>query len=347
MNKFQKLAELNKDIELLEAYGKFKSALILHEKFIRVAQEVYPSNSRTREDRAPILNPGFDTSMRIRDYILEYAKDIKRLGNKASVPKTINNLKEQDFIEKVKQGQINPDLFDENTVQDYAFILSNQANATSNQSAQVMDENFLSTEIKPTSYATEDRGYTYEKYFNGKLKKLQNAQNKDLVISEIRSDGFLKEEDKLQIINAISSNQTETSSQNSKRQPQIGNMELATTPVPDIGPNPDPRNDVPVSPQTTSNRGDGLTVNKGNIIYPEDTANQNAKELSAEEMKKRIQYYEDKINEYHNLKNNPKYKEKMLLYLTTYMDNNYDQGKLDSNSYSRLMNALGEKSGIS
>ena len=64
-------------------------------------------------------------------------------------------------------------------------------------------------------------------------------------------------------------------------------------------------------------------------------------------MKKRIQYYEDKINEYHNLKNNPKYKEKMLLYLTTYMDNNYDQGKLDSNSYSRLMNALGEKSGIS
>jgi hypothetical protein len=39
MNKFQKLAELNKDIELLEAYGKLKSASILHDKFIRVAQE--------------------------------------------------------------------------------------------------------------------------------------------------------------------------------------------------------------------------------------------------------------------------------------------------------------------
>ena len=156
MNKFQKLAELFKDIEILEANEKFKAASILHDKFIRLAQKVYPSNSSTREDRAPILNPGFDTSMRIRDYILEYAKDIKRLGNKAPVPKTINNLKEQDFIEKVKQGQIDPDLFDENTVQDYAFILSNQANTTSNQSDQVMDEDFLQKEIKRLADEFED-----------------------------------------------------------------------------------------------------------------------------------------------------------------------------------------------
>lgn len=99
MSKFQKLKELNKDIELLEYFGKFKSASILHDKFIKEAQ------------------------------------------------------------------------------------------------------------IKPVSYATEDRGFTYEKYFNDKLRKLQNAQNKDLVISEIRSDGFLKEEDKQQIINAISNSE--------------------------------------------------------------------------------------------------------------------------------------------
>jgi len=156
MRVYNNLSQLNKDIEILEAYGKFKSASILHDKFIRLAQKVYPSNSSTREDRAPILNPGFDTSMRIRDYILEYAKDIKRLGNKAPVPKTINNLKEQDFIEKVKQGQIDPDLFDENTVQDYAFILSNQANTTSNQSAQVMNEDYLFTVIKSLADQFED-----------------------------------------------------------------------------------------------------------------------------------------------------------------------------------------------
>jgi len=99
MDKFQKLKELNNDIELLESFGKFKSASILHDKFIKEAQ------------------------------------------------------------------------------------------------------------VKPVSYATENRGFTYEKYFNDKLRKLQNAQNKDLVISEIRSDGFLKEEDKQQIINAISNSE--------------------------------------------------------------------------------------------------------------------------------------------
>jgi hypothetical protein len=39
MNKFQKLAQLNQDIELLENAGKIKAANILHKKFIREAQE--------------------------------------------------------------------------------------------------------------------------------------------------------------------------------------------------------------------------------------------------------------------------------------------------------------------
>jgi len=38
MNKFQKLAQLNQDIELLENAGKVKAADILHKKFIREAQ---------------------------------------------------------------------------------------------------------------------------------------------------------------------------------------------------------------------------------------------------------------------------------------------------------------------
>jgi hypothetical protein len=130
------------------------------------------------------------------------------------------------------------------------------------------------------------------------------------------------------------------------RKPQMGKMDLAVTPVSNIGPNPERNNDVQTSPQGAQNSGDGLTVNKGNIIYPEDTANENAEVLFAEKMKKRIQYYEGKIKEYHE-QTDLKYKEKMLLYLTTYMDKNYDQGELDPNSYSRLMNALGEKSGIS
>lgn len=141
MNKFSNLKKLFNEIELLESAGLYKAANVLHKKFVKEAQQYYPSNSSTKEDRAPILNPGFDDSMQIREYILNYAKDIKSLGNKAPIPKTIMNLKEQDFIKKVQQGQIDPDLFDKNNVSDYAFILSNQANTPSitNQGAAFSD----------------------------------------------------------------------------------------------------------------------------------------------------------------------------------------------------------------
>jgi len=150
MNKFSNLSKLFDEIELLESAGLYKAANILHKKFVKEAQQYYSSNSSTREDRAPILNPGFDSSMQIRDYILEYAKDIKRLGTKAPIPKTIMNLKEQDFINKVKQGQIDPDKFDKNNVSDYAFILSNQANTpsvpkTTNQGAAYSDPESATT----------------------------------------------------------------------------------------------------------------------------------------------------------------------------------------------------------
>lgn len=42
MNKFQKLSQLNKDIELLENAGKIKAAEVLHKKFIREAQYAMP-----------------------------------------------------------------------------------------------------------------------------------------------------------------------------------------------------------------------------------------------------------------------------------------------------------------
>jgi hypothetical protein len=42
MNKFQKLAQLNRDIELLESAGKIKAADILHQKFIKEAQYPMP-----------------------------------------------------------------------------------------------------------------------------------------------------------------------------------------------------------------------------------------------------------------------------------------------------------------
>lgn len=50
MSTFQKLSQINKDIELLEAFGDIKSANILHKKFLRVSQELVSEQVKSRED---------------------------------------------------------------------------------------------------------------------------------------------------------------------------------------------------------------------------------------------------------------------------------------------------------
>jgi hypothetical protein len=49
MNKFEKLLSLEKDINILEQFGNYKSAKVLHKKFMRVAQQSIESLS---EDEA-------------------------------------------------------------------------------------------------------------------------------------------------------------------------------------------------------------------------------------------------------------------------------------------------------
>ena len=65
MTKFHKLAQLNKDIELLESYGNFKSADILHNKFIRLAQsEVVPASYSTKDkERGSIYKKRFNDKL--------------------------------------------------------------------------------------------------------------------------------------------------------------------------------------------------------------------------------------------------------------------------------------------
>lgn len=65
MNKFQKLAQLNRDIELLENAGKIKAADILHQKFIKEAQYMMPQMMPMMMNPMmysmmprPVVNPG-------------------------------------------------------------------------------------------------------------------------------------------------------------------------------------------------------------------------------------------------------------------------------------------------
>ena len=57
MNKFQKLAQLNKDIELLENAGKIKAADILHQKFIKEAQYAMPLTYNPMMYNPMMFNP--------------------------------------------------------------------------------------------------------------------------------------------------------------------------------------------------------------------------------------------------------------------------------------------------
>ena len=59
MNKFQKLAQLNQDIELLENAGKFEAAEILQRKFVREAQAPfsYPNTEKNYNPKvAKLIN---------------------------------------------------------------------------------------------------------------------------------------------------------------------------------------------------------------------------------------------------------------------------------------------------
>ena len=64
MNKFQKLAQLNKDIELLENAGKIKAADILHQKFIKEAQYAMPFDIQPNDVQPYDVQPydGKDTN---------------------------------------------------------------------------------------------------------------------------------------------------------------------------------------------------------------------------------------------------------------------------------------------
>ncbi len=63
---------------------------------------------------------------------------------------------------------------------------------------------------------------------------------------------------------------------------------------------------------------------------------------SIPKLQERVDHYNKKNQEYKGV-TDPKRKSEMLLYLSKYIEDNYDQGLLDSQSYKNLMTALGEK----
>jgi hypothetical protein len=59
MNKFQKLSQINKDIEILETAGELRAAEIMHRKFIKEAQYMMPQMMpmMMMPQMMPMMNP--------------------------------------------------------------------------------------------------------------------------------------------------------------------------------------------------------------------------------------------------------------------------------------------------
>ena len=66
MNKINKLLDIEKDILILENFGDYKSAFILHKKFIRIAQEAAVTTSSPNQ--APAVSSDGISSQQLNDF---------------------------------------------------------------------------------------------------------------------------------------------------------------------------------------------------------------------------------------------------------------------------------------
>ncbi len=68
MSKFQKLSQINKDIELLESAGEIRAAEIMHRKFIKEAQYMMPQMMpmMMMPQMMPMMNPMMNPMMMAR-----------------------------------------------------------------------------------------------------------------------------------------------------------------------------------------------------------------------------------------------------------------------------------------
>jgi hypothetical protein len=96
MNKFQKLAQLNKDIELLENAGKFKAAEVLQRKFVREAQAANMYNN-------PALNKEIKLN-RYQGYTTPEQPVVTPMANMYNDPALNNEIKQNKY-----QGYTTPE----------------------------------------------------------------------------------------------------------------------------------------------------------------------------------------------------------------------------------------------
>lgn len=278
MNKFQKLSQINKDIELLENAGKIKSAQVLHQKFIKEAQVVAPN--RTNYSPSSV-NP------QQQNYVQRNENSTTSVRDGVSTNFNFTGLQPEMVPVRVQTSPGN-----------YTTVMRPKNNIGNPYAT------------RPSDPFSNIPGYN-------EFIKLRPSQSeiRDFVENKgtVTPAGQAIYNAKTNSVNAPS-----ITAPVNITQPQTSAAAPVTTPV--AAPSSAP---VTTTPQANTNQ----TATQGSTIP---------------KLQERVDHYNKKIQEYKNT-TDPKRKSEMLLYLSQYIENNYDQGLLDSQSYKNLMTGLGEK----
>ena len=278
MNKFQKLSQINKDIELLENAGKIKAAQVLHQKFIKVAQVVAPNKTNYSPST---VNP------QQQNYVQRNEISTTSVRDGVSTNFNFTGLQPEMVPVRVQTSPGN-----------YTTVMRPKNNIGNPYAT------------RPSDPFSNIPGYN-------EFIKLRPSQSeiRDFVENKgtVTPAGQAIYNAKTNSVNAPS-----ITAPVNITQPQTSAAAPVTTPV--AAPSSAP---VTTTPQANTNQ----TATQGSTIP---------------KLQERVDHYNKKIQEYKNT-TDPKRKSEMLLYLSQYIENNYDQGLLDSQSYKNLMTGLGEK----
>jgi hypothetical protein len=313
---FKKLKQLSNDIDLLEQSGKYSAAEVLHKKFIKEAQVV--NNVQNYQARPGTVNqrtvyPGQGNAFERGDNFARSERGgVGTLYNFQGLPPEMEPVRVQ-----TSPGNYTTVMRPKNN------IGNPYATRPSDPFRNIPGYNeFLS--LRPSQSQIRDfveaRGTTTDAGM---------AIYNDLSSQKGSKSSSLAPTTQTQSISAPATPAASTPTIDSNYQGyQTPTTQTTVGKTPTIDPNyqgyqtPTTTN-VPVqqSPSQPGTQPQGSSIPK---------------------LQERIDHYNKKIQEYKNV-TDPKRKSEMLLYLSQYIENNYDQGLLDSQSYKNLMTALGEK----
>jgi len=318
MSKFLKLSQINQDIEILEDAGKIKAATVLHNKFLREAQAAPSSNAKVID----LTNPTSDNRPSER----------KDFSDGSYVLKKRNPDYSEDWVWVDKDGRqrVQKNVPPEKVLVNYQTSPGNWTTGLVNKG-----EDPKLADPKHREFARNqkwlDKVPGYRDFLRFKPMPYEEREFREI-------DGLNSDAGKI-LYNELAVKAGQKPIQFPGYETQLAPSATPQAPTSKTQPTTTTSTQVqPAAPATPATPATTPTT-----TTPQTNTNQPATQGSTiPKLQERIDHYNKKIETYKNT-TDPNKKSQMLMYLSQYIENNYRDGLLDSQSYKNLMTALGEK----